>query len=629
MNHEALSVTGSGPSTYHYPESHWQVLRRFVIGNERDPKDLFSLADDIWEVWPYALHGRPSEAFKHRLHFGHLKSFLKPYVKWYCYQRLMSDAKAMTAALKQLPYVLTRTDVYLVEQGLSSLDDIASPFTFEKMWNALLSENEAAACSPRGKYARLSRSRPFWEYVRTHFGVPHRVPALPRRAKSSPTASAADDRNVIPQPVIGQLVNVLALHREGCALLNPFHHLRLCVLVLLITTGRRADEILTAPRSSGPEGPLNRHPARGGPPEGELWFQFAPRKHGSRDEVYISPTWCDITRYCVQSLLGYSDCVRASAPPEEQHFLILVSRWNDTRGTQAAYLSPGQAQKKSAPANASTDQEEIHRSPRKATGLSYSSFHYWLNGKNTPQGHTLGFLDLWKITRDGETGGEIYHLRTHQARHTRQTAIARDSTVSPTTRQYDLNHIHPDMQFAYQHVLREQHETLQQKAREGLLLGPAIPWVADLLGSTYQQADRQPQFHLGQPTEISLRWRHLIVANPHFLQFNRVPCGYCTLPQGPQGCQEYMNCLEAEGNGCRWFATDPENEQMLIQITERAQAHRKRAEQSRASGRTVQAEKYELLAQRAEALEGEALRHASQDLRARLAARRREVEERQ
>ena len=158
-------------------------------------------------------------------------------------------------------------------------------------------------------------------------------------------------------------------------------------------------------------------------------------------------------------------------------------------------------------------------------------------------------------------------------------------------------------------------------------MGPALPWVTDLLGSTYQQAERQSQFHPGQPAEIPLRWRHLIVANPHFLQFNRVPCGYCTLPQGPQGCQEYMNCLEAEDNGCRWFVTDPENEQMLIQITQRAQAHRKQAEQSRTSGRTVQAEKYEILAQRAEALEGETLRHASQDLRARLAARKREVEE--
>ena|SRR5437762_7765607 len=126
--------------------------------------------------------------------------------------------------------------VYLVEQGLSSLDDVASPFTFEKMWNALLSESEAAACSPRERSTRLSRTRPFWEYVRTHFGVPHRVPAHSRPAKSSPTASAADDRYIIPPPVIGQLVNVLALHREGKALLNPFHHLRLCVLVLLIST---------------------------------------------------------------------------------------------------------------------------------------------------------------------------------------------------------------------------------------------------------------------------------------------------------------------------------------------------------------------------------------------------------
>ena len=278
MSHEALSAESSRPSTHHYPESHWQDLRRFVTGNERDPKDLFSLIDDDWDIWPYALHGRPSEACRYRLHFGHLRSFLKPYVKWYCYQRLLSNVNTGTTALRYIPYALTRTDVYLVEQGWSSLDDVASPFVFDRMWKALSSGSEAAGCSPGEVYTRLSRTRPFWKYVHIHFGVPERVPALPSPAKSSPTASAADDRNVIPPPVIRQLVNILALHREGKALLNSFHHLRLCVLVLLICTGRRANEILTAPRSSGPDGPLNCHPARGAPPDGELWFEVCAKK---------------------------------------------------------------------------------------------------------------------------------------------------------------------------------------------------------------------------------------------------------------------------------------------------------------------------------------------------------------
>jgi len=315
------------------------------------------------------------------------------------------------------------------------------------------------------------------------------------------------------------------------------------------------------------------------------------------------------------------------APLEEQHFLILVSRWNDTLGTKAALLSPHQMSEEFANLKASNERKELHPPPWRATGLSYDAFQRWLNGRKDPQGHTPGALERWKVTTDGRAVGAIYQLRIHQVRHTRQTAIARDPTVSPTTRQYDLNHINPDMQFAYQHVLREQNEALQQKAREGRLLGPAMPWLTDLLGATYQQAERQPLFHSGQPAEIPPRWRHLIAANPHFLQFNRVPCGYCTLPQGPQGCEEYMNCLEVEDSGCRWFVTDPGNEQMLIHITQRAHAHRKQAEKSRASGHTVQAGKYEVLAQRAEALEGEALRQASQDVRARLAVRKREIEE--
>src|SRR5437588_794226 len=117
---------------------------------------------------------------------------------------------------------------------------------------------------------------------------------------------------------------------------------------------------------------------------------------------------------------------------------------------------------------------------------------------------------------------------------------------------------------------------------------------------------------------LDARWRTLIANNPQLLQFNRVPCGYCALPQGPEGCREYLNCTEAQEGGCQWFLTDPEDERMLIQISKRTRQHRCQAEASAEAGRTVQAGKYEVLARRSEAMEAELrrqLREAREQLR--------------
>jgi hypothetical protein len=88
-----------------------------------------------------------------------------------------------------------------------------------------------------------------------------------------------------------------------------------------------------------------------------------------------------------------------------------------------------------------------------------------------------------------------------------------------------------------------------------------------------------------------------------------------------------MNCLEAQEGGCQWFVTDPENEEMFIQITRRALTHRKHAVESAEAGHEVQSGKHEVLAHRAELIEGEVLRSASQKLREHLMAKKREIEE--
>jgi hypothetical protein len=99
-----------------------------------------------------------------------------------------------------------------------------------------------------------------------------------------------------------QLLNVLALHREGTVILEPRDHLRLCVLLLQLATGRRIDEILATPRATGPHGPLKRLPSADG--SDALWLQFAPNKDGPEGTVYVSPAWEDLVTYCVRELIG-------------------------------------------------------------------------------------------------------------------------------------------------------------------------------------------------------------------------------------------------------------------------------------------------------------------------------------
>ncbi len=513
---------------YRYPKSHWDELSRFVVGNERDPKDLFYLVDDIWDAWPYAARGRPSQTLEYRIHFGNLRSCLKPYIKWYCYQSLIGGGKKGVSTLKKLPYQLALADAYLVEHDITSLDELASPSVFEGVWNALLPpEEEEQVFRPYKAVGKQQATHHFWEYLCIQFGSPQSVPPVAPHVQRSPTASAADESKTIPFAVINQLGNKLGLHREGKDLLNRFHLLRLCVLVLTLTTGRRIDEVLTAPRGSGPEGPLTYYPAKGASPQGELWFQFSPNKNGPQDHVYISPQWCDITRYCVQTLIRFSDEVRDMAHPSEQGFLILVSPWNFTFGEGAAQL---QARQESDDITIMRNQrgrvKQKRASLNRATGVSYNLLHNWLHGTKGARGSVTGILERWNITVDGLPNGEIYQLQTHQGRHTRQTALARDPQVSLVVRQQDLNVANLDTQFAYQHVLREQNEALLQKAREGQLLGPAMPWLTELLGASYQNAEPQSRFQPGQPSFLPERWRHLVATNPQFLQFNRVPCGY-------------------------------------------------------------------------------------------------------
>jgi len=104
-----------------------------------------------------------------------------------------------------------------------------------------------------------------------------------------------------------------------------------------------------------------------------------------------------------------------------------------------------------------------------------------------------------------------------------------------------------------------------------------------------------------------------------------VPLGFCTLPQGPGACTEYMECLCGEMGPCPWWCANPTDELTLVALDWEAVRRRQGQRESAAAGRLVQADKRDLLARRAEEARDAVFEVAPQDLVARLRARRAEL----
>ncbi|MDQ3802758.1 MAG: hypothetical protein M3416_02755 [Acidobacteriota bacterium] len=609
---------------HQYPASHWREIKRFVEGDESDPKGCFRLSDDVWEAWQYGERGRPSHPGEHRFHFKGLRSFLKPYVKWHCYARLLASGGRLRGSSADLPYSLRRADDYAVRHGFKSLDDIASAEVFAPLWEAHLRPYDQAGPRPYSSVSIQTQTRTFWEHLRRRFGAPQTVPPIAPHARRTPNEFAADESMLIPPPVTRQLVNKLALHRAGKSELNRFHHLRLCVLMLVLCLGRRIGEILSAPRGEGGDGPLHRYPYRGGSPEGALWFRFRPNKDGPGEYAYVSPEWEDVVYYSVGELIRYGDEVREFAPPEERDLLILVSAWNWTKHSPSSTsMAPPSARNFSR-----TPSRRKRVVPAKtASGLSYGVFNHWLNvntSRVNRENQHPGVMGLWNITADGSADGPVYRLRTKQARHGRQNALAGDPRIPLKTRQWDLNHTDINMQATYQHHLAEQNRVLLERMTAGGLLGKGVQWLYAVTGVEPPPGSRPRPG--GTRESLASCLPACIVNNPQFVQASRVRCGWCVLPQGPAGCEEYMNCTEAQEGGCAWFVTDPGNEEVLQELDEKARAQRRAQEESAAAGRAVQAEKREAMASRTEALRDEAVRLAPREMVERLRERYRQIE---
>lgn len=604
-----------------YPVEHWRQLRRFAVGRERDPRGLFQLTDDKWDVWPYALNGMPSRAPSFRLDFGRYKTFLKLYLKWYCYFNILGKAGRLTVGLRTLSGCLVHADRYISEQGFRSVDDLASTASFRFLWDAQIKTDQAGELPLSQNAVTIqSGTRIFWQRVRVAFGVPPIVPPVAPHTRVKPIDFAADRSKVIPGHVIRQLANKLALHREKKELLRRLDHLRLCVLMLAICLGRRINEILLSPRGSGNDGPLSRHPSNAGSPEGSLWFQFLPNKDGPSDKVFISPEWEDVALYCVHTLVKYGDEIRRHVPPEEWGLLILVSRLNSTYGR----CTPARDyDEKITVIKNPVRGEAIGAAAYQAHALAYPTFYSWL----TKGGKVKGLFKRWAITEDGLADGPAYRLAPSFTRHSRQNALALDPHVSTPALQRDLNHREPDTHLTYQHNLREINDSLLEKIQEGKLMGRGAEWLSELLGDKTGSAPTRSGFKPGCPGSLTPRMRTLIKSNPEFVQINRVPEGICASPYGPAGCSEFLKCTCAAERGCQFFAVDVDDAWMLQALNDKAAEGRRLQQESASAGKVVQAQKRDTQARRTEELRDEAIRRASAETLATLRRLQTEVEE--
>jgi hypothetical protein len=602
---EAVRQVSAPETRWVYPEEHLATVGPFIWGSDRDPRDAFVLSADTWDAWPYANNGREALRGQTRLRFSRLASFLRPYAKWFCYERLQDSASPQ--GLCRMLAMLGKADAIVLAMGAEALTDIAPEHVFRDLWDNLALPPDLPSGGRSKRVVRVQTdTRPFWLRLQAHFGEPASVPRTTPHKLPHPIDLGRDRSNLIPTPVKRQLVNVLALHRDDTAGLDPLDHLRVCVLLLQLATGRRIDEILASPRGTGPLGPLKRLPAADGTEA--LWLQFAPNKDGPDGTVYVSPAWEDLVIYCVQELIRYSDPVRAQARPSEEDLLILTAR---SLGTAGGSYPNGVA-----------------------VGLTFQGLRAWMNGSHSS--NRGGAFKRWQITQNGEAGEQIYCYRTHRARHDRQTVLLQHG-APPISRLRDLNTRSRDAHLVYGHAWDEltnklfdqasgdPKATLMDKANRGVLIGEGVRVILD----TIHPADNHG-FTPGDPTFLTPERQARLRNHPRAFELNRVPGGICLLAQGPIACPEYLHCVEATTEGCSQYVGDTENSTMLVELYQRAEQRREQAQAAVRAGRRVLVGKQRELANRAANMRDKAFAVAKpeviDDVKARLLVAREQLE---
>lgn len=567
----------STPARHLYPKSHWPLLAPFVVGDRWDPKHVFLLSADRWEVWRYAAESRRRDKGIYCFRFGTMRTFLQPYVKRYIYLKIIGSG-VVRGSHFPLPYELKAAEDFLIANGIEALDGLADSSVFLAMWESMRRPDADGSPDSRSSAGHQERTRPFFAHLHREFSVPSDPPPTVIYRRRGTAEIAADSTQLIPPAVSRQLVMLLRQHREGSAVLDNHDHLRLCVLVVALALGLRAGEVLGIPRGSGDNGPLTTTDAKDGGTD--LWCDYFPEKRGRRIPALVGRSWEDIGRYCISELMRYGDEVRDLAAPDEADCLILVSPVNGTfadRHNRLKWRTEFRTREQ-------LGEEAVAR------GLGYNTFWSWLSG-GTP---SMAAMRRLGITVDGEADGEPYHLKLHQFRHTRSTQGAISNEVRHLALQRDLNHTSRDMHLQYQHGLSHLVRDLSEKEASGQLLGRGVEWMRVMRGSR----DGDAGFAAGTPGAADLRFQLALSKNPGILQVNRVPCGYCTLPQGPTACPEMLKCLSAEEDGCAWFVTDPTDPDQLNELRERLNRTEREVLDATRSGRKVAADRLAIEASR-------------------------------
>ena len=86
-----------------YPEEHLATIGPFIWGDQLDPRGAFTLNSDTWDAWPHATNAREALSSQTRLRFNGLRSFLRPYAKWFCYERLQTGTSPRTLCHHSVP----------------------------------------------------------------------------------------------------------------------------------------------------------------------------------------------------------------------------------------------------------------------------------------------------------------------------------------------------------------------------------------------------------------------------------------------------------------------------------------------------------------------------------------------
>ena len=235
------------------------VLRRYLEGDECDPKGAFRLADDRWDLGAYSPQGHWRMDSRYRVNFGLLQSFLRPYAKWYVYERVILQRGAASPRASTLVSVLRRADRWLLAHDVRGLDQLAAPDVFAEMWDGLLEPLAPGEQRSVNSVSRQLRTAPFWRALRAEFGSPTVILPIAAHRKPSPTDLMLRDDRVLPSPVIAQILNRLALHRDGTEPLDNYDLLRACVLACAHrpwSTDRRGPALGPRNRSEWPVGGL-------------------------------------------------------------------------------------------------------------------------------------------------------------------------------------------------------------------------------------------------------------------------------------------------------------------------------------------------------------------------------------